>query len=315
MNLTQVKQNIQTGNFSPVYIFTGEELGVMDIYISQISKASKKTVAYMDTFKQVFSVVNGQSVVQSEGHVYIVRDDKEVLENVKIWEILNNAGWKDIVILIFTSLDKRTSFYKRYKDSICVFEPLEDTVLVKYIKKAIPLSDKNCQTLIEVCEHSYSRIMLEIDKIKGYTLGMGYTLDDKVYNHVLRELLDNGAIYKPAQDSIFLWSDAVMYRNREQAFQYTEDCFASGEAVLTMVTVLYNNVKQTLQVQSFEGSDITRSTGLTGWQVQCVKKFLNNYSTGELLDAMELLREMEMGIKMGKIEESFVIPYILTNML
>ena len=315
MNLTQVKQNIQTRSFSPVYIFTGEELGVMDIYINQIAKVSRKPVAYMDTFKQVFSIVNGRSVVKQEGHVYIVRDDKEVLENAKIGEVLSNASWEDIVILVFTSLDKRTSFYKKYKDNICVFEPLEDSVLAKYIKKSIPLTDKNCQTLIEVCEHSYSRIMLEIDKIKVYSLGMGYTLDDKVYNHVLKELLDSGIIYKPAQDSIFLWSDAVMYRNREQAFQYTEDCFASGEAVLTMVTVLYNNVKQTLQVQAHEGGEITKSTGLTGWQVQCAKKFLNNYSTGELLDAMELLREMEMGIKTGKVEESFVIPYVLVNML
>ena len=62
----------------------------------------------------------------------------------------------------------RATFYKHYKDEIIDFEPLPDGILKKYIQKEIALSDKSCQKLIDICEHDYGRILLEIDKIKRY---------------------------------------------------------------------------------------------------------------------------------------------------
>ena len=310
MNLTQIKQDIQTNHISPVYILTGDEVGVMDIYINQIAKVKKAELIRFDNFKQIFDHLKVPSMIGGSG-VYYCRDDAEVINNEKIWDLLENTKWlkKDTIILVFTNIDKRKAFYKRFKAQICEFEPLSDEILIKYIRKQINLSENACKHLIEICEHSYSRIMLEIDKIKCYSGGK--LLEEDAFQLLLKE----GAIYKPAQDSIFLWSDAVMYRQKQKAFELTEECFKSGEAVLTMLTVLYMNVKQVLQLKSCESKDISKSTGLTGWQIQCAKKFVNSYSVQELLNAMHLIREAEVGIKTGKIEEKAVIPYILVNML
>lgn len=320
MNLTQVKQDIQSNNFSPVYIFTGEEIGVMNIYINQIAKVKKCELIRFDTFKQMFEHLKAPSWIGGSG-VYFCRDDAEVINNEKIWDLLENTKWlkNNVIILVFTNIDKRKAFYKRFKAYICEFEPLGDEILIKYIKKQINLSETSCKRLIEICEHSYSRIMLEIDKIKQYqdASRIGHW-DGEEYietNQCLKNLLKEGVIYQPAQDSIFLWSDAVMYRQKQKAFELTEECFKSGEAVLTMLTVLYMNVKQVLQLKSCESKDISKSTGLTGWQIQCAKKFVNSYSVKELLNAMHLIREAEVGIKTGKIEDKAVIPYILVNML
>ena len=316
MNLTQVKNDIKARKFSPMYIFTGEEIGVMNIYIEQMAKAKKCEIVRADTFKEIWNVLSSTSLL-AKSKIFVCRDDAEIINDNAIHGLIDHPAWihKDTVILVFTNLDKRKSFYKQFKDKICEFESLDDAILSKYIKKSIPMSDNSCKKLIEACEHSYSRIMLEVDKIKQYTVGMDYTQDDKVYNHVLNELLENGVIYQPAQDSIFLWSDAVMYRKKEEAFKLTDICFRSGEAVLTMLTVLYNNVKQTLQLKACDSSDVSKTTGLTGWQIQCAKKFINSYSVQELLNALELIREMETGIKTGKIEEQAVISNILVNML
>ena len=315
MNLTQVKQDIQSNNFSPVYIFTGEEIGVMNIYINQIAKVKKCELIRFDTFKQIFNHLKVPSMIGGSG-VYFCRDDAEVINNEKIWDLLENIKWlkNNVVILVFTNIDKRKAFYKRFKAQICEFEPLDDEILTKYILKRISLSEMNCKRLIEACEHSYSRIMLEIDKIFCYK-GYDFDEDDNEADKAFEKLLKEGVIYQPAQDSIFLWSDAVMYRQKQKAFELTEECFKSGEAVLTMLTVLYMNVKQILQLKSCESKDISKSTGLTGWQIQCAKKFVNSYSVKELLNAMHLIREAEVGIKTGKIEDKAVIPYILVNML
>ena len=325
MNLTQIKQDIQTNHISPVYILTGDEVGVMDIYINQIAKVKKGELIRFDNFKQIFDHLKVPSMIGGSG-VYYCRDDAEIINNEKIWNLLDNTKWlkKDTIILVFTSIDKRKAFYKRFKAQICEFEPLSDEILIKYIRKQINLSEMNCKRLIEACEHSYSRIMLEIDKIKAYKDSVKE--DNKefqpdicmwydTYDGIVERFMQDGTIYQPAQDSIFLWSDAVMYRQRQKAFELTEECFKSGEAVLTMLTVLYMNVKQVLQLQSCTSKDISKSTGLTGWQIQCAKKFVNNYLIEELINAMHLIREAEVGIKTGKIEEKAVIPYILVNML
>lgn len=313
MNLTQIKQHIQTRNLSPVYIFTGDEVGVMNIYIKQMQKVSGKQIIRLDTFKEVFNIVSKPALMKSPA-IYVVRDDAEVQNLEVIWNVLKKADWKDTVILVFSNIDKRTKFYKMFEDRICVFDPLEDNVLVKYIQREIPLSEKNCKILIDICEHSYSRIMLEIDKIKTYAIGMDYTLDDKVWNHVFQELLDNGVIYKPAQDAIFDWSDTVADRRKKKSFELMQECFDCGEATMVMLSVLYNNLRHILQVQT-AGKDIAQETGLTGWQIKCAKAFENRYDEKELLNALQIIRQMEKGVKTGEVEEQIAVPYVLVNIL
>ena len=125
MNLTQVKNDIKQRKFAPVYIFTGDEIGVMDIYIQSMAKASKKQVVRSDTFKNVFPNLTGRNMLSRGQCIYVIRDDKNVVDTEKVWEILKAGGWEDIVILIYTSLDKRTSFYKKHSDLICEFECLD----------------------------------------------------------------------------------------------------------------------------------------------------------------------------------------------
>lgn len=317
MELTTLKAHIQKKKFSPVYILCGEEIGVMNIYINQIAKVQNKQVYRADSFKEVFQKVTKQSIIK-QSFVYVIRDDKEVLTSEKIHKLISKPTWSDIVIIVFSNMDKRTKFYKQYKDSICEFEPLEERVLIKYIQKEIDLSVENCQRLIQACESSYSRIMLEIDKIKKY--------EEYYYTHLshekitsdlaFEELLESGVIYTPPRDAIFIWSNEVMNRkNPVKIFDLMQECYDSGEATLVMLSVLYKTMKKTLQVQSYKGDNITKATGLTGWDIKCVKPYVNRYKTSELLNAMQLIHKMEKGIKTGRVEESMAVPNVLVNIL
>lgn len=317
MELTTLKAHIQKKKFNPVYILCGEEIGVMNIYINQIAKVQNKQVYRADSFKEVFQKVTKQSIIK-QSFVYVIRDDKEVITSEKIQNLISKPTWSDIVIIVFSNMDKRTKFYKQYKDMICEFEPLEERVLIKYIQKEIDLSTENCQRLIQACESSYSRIMLEIDKIKKY--------EEYYYTHLshekitpdlaFKELLESGVIYTPPRDAIFIWSNEVMNRkNPVKIFDLMQECYDSGEATLVMLSVLYKTMKKTLQVQSYKGDNITKATGLTGWDIKCVKPYVNRYKTSELLNAMQLIHKMEKGIKTGKVEESMAVPNVLVNIL
>lgn len=312
MELSTVKSHIKTKKFDNFYIFTGTEGKVMDIYIKQIASVSGKECVRVDSIADVYGKLKNRSFV-NKSYIYVSRDDKEFITNDTIQTAVDSGKLlgDNIYILLLTSVDKRSKFYKKYNSRFVEFEQLTESVLVKYIQKECNLSDTNCKKLIEVCEGSYSRILLELDKIKRFMLKSGSKTPDKSFTILLEEK----TIYTPPKDAIFDFVDTVLRRQVNTSFDLLEQCYAVGESTMVILSVLYNNVKQLLQVQSCTSSNVAESTGLTGWQIKCVKDKVGIYTTGDLVYFLRLIRKVEKGIKSGTIEESVAVPYVLVNVL
>ena len=167
MDVSTLKAKIVSNQLPNYLIFSGEEWKVQQIYIEQIGKVTGLEIKRIDSVSDIYGQLRNRSFVR-KALIYIVRDDRDLMQNEKLQQQIESALGDNILIHLLTSVDKRTKFYKQYKDKIVEFEQLEDRILKKYIKKEIVLSDRNCQRLIDVCEHSYGRILLEIDKIKRY---------------------------------------------------------------------------------------------------------------------------------------------------
>lgn len=328
MNLETLHSQLKSRQLKSFYVFTGDDWAVQNIYINQICKISGKDKCYMDSFSDIYSKLTTKSFIQ-KSYVYLVRDDKDLLTNETLQEGLLSILKDNILILLLTAADKRTKFFKTYKDTICEFEPLKPEILAKYIKKKINLSDMNCSILINICEGDYGRCLLEIDKINRYIedyYNNDYGADCVEYatgmkvlriteDKAFEILLKDGTIYTPPKDAIFDFVDAILDGKVKQSFDLYKQCLAVGEAVMVMLSVLYNNAKAVLQVQSCESSDISKSTGLSGWQIMNAKKHLNVYSNYELINIMKLCQGCEMGIKRGTVEEKYAMEYIMINVL
>lgn len=311
MDVSTIKHYIQTKTVPQFMIFTGPEWVVQKIYIDKIAEVVGLDKKYVDSIADIYGTLRSRNML-SKDSLYVIRDDKEITGNEKIQEQLqHNLLRNNYLILLLTTVDKRTKFYKTYKDSICEFEPLKPAVLKKYIQKEVPLTDDNCDKLMEVCEYDYGRCLLEIDKIRNY--GKARMQYDP--NTLLHSLLQDGTIYQPPKDAIFDFVDAILDR-KTSCFKLYEQCKAVGEATMVMLTVLYNNAKAVLQVQSCSNTgDIVKTTGLTPWQVKNADKHVGRYKTSELVRMLRLIRDCEKGIKIGKYEEQYVMEYILTEVL
>lgn len=314
MDATTIKSYIQNKDIPDFLIFSGPEWAVQKIYINKIAEVLNMQCKYVDSISDIYGTLQSRQMFAKDS-LYIIRDDKEITHNEKIQEQLKNGLLKNNhLILILTTVDKRIKFYKTYKDSICEFEPLKPAVLKKYIQKEIELSDKNTEKLMEVCEYDYGRCLLEIDKIRKYISGPrpdGTCMD---YDTSFIQLLEGGIIYQPPKDAIFDFVDAILDRD-VYCFDLYEQCKAVGEANMVMLSVLYNNTKAVLQVQSCQSNDIGKVTGLTPWQINNARKHLHRYNNSELVDMLRLIRECEKGIKTGLYEEQFVMDYILAKVL
>ena len=254
MDVSTIHNELRQGITRKFYIFTGDEWAVQQIYIEQIITVLKREFdgvqsKRIDSISQLVSKKSNRSFVKQK-YVYTVRDDKEFISEEKLQNMLTQLIGDNVVILLLTNADKRTKFYKKYKEDIVVFEPLKDHVLKQYILKHMSLSNNNVERLIEVCEHDYGRILLEIDKCRhymNYATKHGYDMD---CNEAFTSLLQDGTIFIPPKDAIFDFVDAILDYKPKLAFDLYAQCRAVGEATLVMISVLYNNAKAVLQVQS-----------------------------------------------------------------
>jgi len=116
MEITEVKQQIKDKKLQPMYIFTGEELGIMDIYIRKIAEAIDTKPIVVDSVAGVIQKISNQSFIVKQSCYVVVEDfdfikDESAIESFMRGDIQRN----NIVILVLYSLDKRSKLYKTYR--------------------------------------------------------------------------------------------------------------------------------------------------------------------------------------------------------
>lgn len=328
MIVGDVKQQIKTKSLDNYYVFTGDELEVMNIFVKKIAEVAGAKISRADSLSSVFSKMQNRTFLSTKT-CYVIRDDKEYLSAEDVWPKLegttelpfDDAGQllqgDNIVIMLYSDIDKRSKFYKHSQNRIVTFDALTDENLKREIQKRISLSDKNCDILIDICEHNLGIILNEVDKIQKFRCEFENETVIEA-NTSFEYLLNDGTIHQPARDCIWDFVEAVLTRKKKRAFGLMEEALEFGNPTLTMISVLYKDTKQLLQVQgcqSSQSSDVSKSTGLSGWDIKRAKGRVSKYSNRELINAMKVIQSVEKGIKSGAIEDSMALDYILVNIL
>ena len=170
---------------------------------------------------------------------------------------------------------------------------------------------------MDICEYLYGHCLLEIDKILQYVDGCvreyGKPCDVDI-NGVFKSLLEDGTIYVPPKEALWDFIKAVLQNKPKLAFDLWYDLKELEAPTLSILSNLYNNTKQLLQVQTCQSKDIAKTTGLTAWQIKNAKECVGRWRPGDLVYLMRLIQQTESGIKSGKIEESIAVEYILTSL-
>lgn len=315
VNILDVKRHIMEDNIQSYYIFAGEEIEAQRIYIEKIAQKTGYRVLRAERLSDVWSSIVTPSLFDTPA-VYVIRDDKDMLSDDFQEQIARCDLNDNIIICLITSIDKRTKWYKANSDKIVVFEHFDTEMLVTHIQARVTLNKRNCERLIAICENDYSRILLEIDKLQRYMLAK--EISYKNANSVFEQLVSEGAIYVPPDDAVFDLAVAILYREIHATYDLYEQCKEIGESNLVILSVLYTNTKQVLQVQACESKnikDICASTGLTQWQVKHAQPKCGRYSNGELVNIMRLIQNIKKGIITGKIDESISVDFLLANIL
>lgn len=301
MEINQVKQQILDKELDKYYIFTGEERAVAKLYIDKMAEATGRTVKFADTIIDVLGKPKSKAFIQIP-ILYVIMDDNDFITNEKAWDKIDSAIKDDVVVFWYMKADQRLKFWKKFKDRAVSFDKLDNRILKRHMMKA--LSDKAKDRLIEVCEGSYSRILLEEDKIESYKA------DKLLADDALDLLLKDGTVYRPANDAIFDFVEAVLDRDVEDAYSLLRESEECGESNMVLLSVLYTNFRNLLLYQTDKDN-----CGLSGWERKNVAFAKDNYSDGELIHALRILRKCEMGVKTGRIPDEISVHYFLVNVI
>jgi len=310
MNLAELKKSIVDKNFDNVYIFTGDEIKIMNIYIHQLATSQNRTIHRKDTVGEIFKTLK-ISKLTKESNVYVILDDMEFLKQEKHWEQLMNATKEHTIVLVYSSLDKRGKFYKTYKDKICEFEKLHETMLAKYIQKEIPLNTDKATKLATMCDNSYNRILMEVDKIRNLMEVYGLTAD-QCFDKVVAEEL----IHTSKTELTFQLVDCICKRQIGTTFELLANLDIIKDSPIAILSLLYTNIKSMLLVNVCPpGEKVSEVTGLTGWQIKMAHEKGYNYQPQELLNIMAQIKYIDESIKIGRIEPQYALPYLVVHVM
>ena len=268
---------------------------------------------YMDSVNEVYKdCVRPRIVEGSKSRLYVLVDDKEYLADSNLWKTMDIAAdiSNSTIVFIYSKLDKRSSLYK--SGTVFEFEKMSEEILVKYVAKLVTMSEKQMRSLIQMCDRDYSRILLECDKICQYSNALVLP-----HGESFEELVRCGLIYEPVGDITFKLTDAYVLRDFLSLIHYLDQAKRKSEPEILVLSVLYGSLRQILLVQGLgsDTSNMTARTGLSAYQAKLANDRKGNYSTQELVDALRLVRSVEIGIKTGKIEPAIALDYVAIKLL
>ena len=313
MELKELHKSIINKENLHLYIFTGTEIYVRDTYIKQIAKTFGciDTIRY-DTVSEAVRAIK-KPRLNNGGMCFVVSDDKSYLKDDKSWETVNNTVIQHdaILIIVYNSLDKRSKFYKQYKDTICEFDVLSDNILKSYILADLPNFSENCvKKLISMCESNYNRIRLEEDKIRHFAEYQSISFDES-----FNKLITAGIIAAPIGDITFKFTDAILLHDIGAVKKYSVQAKQIGEPELLTLDTLYNGFKNILLVQTAPKNVKAADLGLTPFQYKLAKEKSNVYTNADIIFMLKLITNIEQGIKNGTIMPEIAIDYLLVNIL
>ena len=319
MKLHELQKQIVSKKLDKVYVFTGEEIGVMDIYLDKIYSIVGCDVVRMESVQEAYAKMT-QRRISGAPRCFVVRDDKEFLKQDKIWDTVFSLADKspDYLILIYSSIDKRSKFYKQNTERLTEFEKLSPELLAKYISKELPgIKERDARKLAEICECNYSRILLECDKIRHYVHRIQKSNGAVDFGKAMNILIEQGVIFQPIGDITFKFTDAILTRDYQNTSRYLREARLKGESEVMILSLLYNGFKQILMVQGLgrDQRDAVKRTGLTSWQVKMAQEKQGHYSISELIKALKIIRFVEMGIKTGQIDAGVSLEYVIVNIM
>lgn len=277
VNLMEFMTHIKEDRLLPFYIFTGEEIGLMNVYLAKMKTPVKRE----SSVASILRPLTQRSIVAND-KVFAVRDDKDFLSTESRWKSLEDIKYGTL-ILLYTKIDGRSKFLKQFSDHVVQFDRMTTTQLMNHFSKKFKVPANLLEQVIELCDRDYSRIENELDKISRVQLPTEEAVD--------------ALIHKDLQFEVFEAVDSVIRYKPQRAFEYVQTLIATQDNVLGFLTLLYNNFAAASRILGTENAKES-TVNVKQFTINKIKSNFN-YSLNSAFEGMTIIGDIVEGIKTG----------------
>lgn len=307
MNLFELKQKLKNNELDKFYVFYGEEYIVLETYVDKIVKASGLSRKSLYSVTDISSSLRANNIFGSS-YVYVIREDRNFMVNPNLWDIVKNNNSKHILIFIYSNIDKRSKFYSSNEDYIVEFIKLSPEVILKHIMNDYQISSEYGIKIINRCDNDYGKILLNLKKLKILA-----TINNTTINEIYPEAIKENLIPISNTDILSDFSECILDADINNVWLFLKLLRNNNEASIKLLGIIYNNLRSLMLVQACSSKNISQKTGLDDWLAKKLLNYTNVYDISTLVKSLSFLRESEVGLKSGNIDENMVLENCLVN--
>ena len=310
MQIQLLKESILNKDIPNLLIFIGEEKKLIDIYVNQIEKELNTKATSVNDVVRAINLQTQKSLFTKPVDLMVVKNDKDVISNKSIWNLIKNI--KNHLILIYDDL-KKDSFYKEFEPYIVEFKKMTvqniKASLIKHLSdNNMKLPEKYIDWLINNCSNDYGRCLNELDKI------LIFKDDHRTCEELFKQFAKDGVFHYDIPDCIFDFSNAFILRNIDKVYEIYEDLKQTSDGPTMIFSVLYNNFRDILTIQSAKELNAEK-LGIDQKKLYVLRSKINHYKNDELSNILLLISKFDRDIKMGTINDYVALEYFMSKVL
>ena len=306
-----------------IYVVASEDNFLIQEKIKKLLKDNERSEVIHYDLKEValeqiiedldtLNFFTNQKIIVAENAYFLTSEKPRgvVEQNIDVLEkYIQNPNPDNVLILTCTKLDERKKLVKTLKKQVKVLDT--EINLFKLLEEELEdyqMNDQDKRYLIERTLNNYERTIHEVQKIK---LFKG---DNK---NITRKDIDD-LVTKTIDDNIFTLVDAIIKKDKKQAFEIYEDMLLHNEEPMKIMILLANKIRLLYQVKILSKTihrdeEIGKIIGSHPYPVKLAREIVWDFKEEDLLSYLNQLAHIDINIKMGKTYQNIAFEtFILT---
>lgn len=311
-DVKSLNQDMESKKLQPVYVFTGEESGLISQYVNEI-KAGFKNIVETDDVDLVIEDCKYNPIFGG-GKLFILRetgmfqkqvDDKFVNFLVKMFKQKIN-----ICIFVESSVDGKFKQVQALGDKgLITFKKLSEDQLIGFVTQILAKNNKKMlkdltRYFVDQCDYDYNTIINELSKLLNYTDAKEIKVDD--VKHVVTQ---------SSRSIVFDLVDYIVKQKYQRAVDMFYMLLGKKEQPLVILTLIYRQLKLLYQIKLLkaEGHNVNDIADACDSKPFIIEKSMNicTFETDKLLKLMVKCSDMDWKIKTGQIKDTLAIECLI----
>lgn len=258
--MKQLKEAIKNNTFKSVYLFTGEEDYLIQLYVKRIrEKVFEGQDAMMNLDQYTVDQKDFEPIIGSlETLPFFAEKRLVILWNMDLFnaknkeksnqltEKLDQLGDTTICIIIEEKIDKRSKLYKKINaiGAVYEFKHLDEKALISYIGRRLSggnlkISTADAKFLVDMVGYELNILEQELSKIIDYCHGQDIVSKSNIEQIATKHI----------EAKIFELVDAIGTKKREKALQLYQDMIYLKEPTTRILFMISRQMMLIYQIK------------------------------------------------------------------